>query len=139
MATGTGVPVSRAQEAAKLYRTLFGGEPGAVLVDRFVLAAERLDGMTDPAELALYRRCVSRVGDLEALEVACRYTRRLPVLCRKLQLMVYLAETLPEHYDDFVNERSSPARGWAALFGGLLRTSWKLGYGLILLARVRHG
>jgi hypothetical protein len=139
MSTRARVPVSRSEEAAKLYRALFAGEPGPLIVERFAQAAERLDRITDPGELARYERCLSRVGDLEALEVACRYTRRLPVLSHKLHLMVYLAETLPEHYGDFVNERSSLLRGLAALVVGGFRTAIKLGHGLFLLARVRHG
>ncbi len=78
------------------------------------------------------------MDDLEALEVACRYTRRLPILSRKVHLMVYMAETLPDYHAEFVNEHTSLAGGVKALVAGALRTGAKLTKGLVLLARLRN-
>jgi hypothetical protein len=131
------MPISRQEEATKVYRALFRGAPPAALVERFAAASEQLDRRAEPAELARYERWLARVDDLEALEVACRYTRRLPLLSRKVHLMVYMAETLPEYHREFVNEHTSFAGGVKALFAGAFRTAAKLTKGLILLARLR--
>ena len=132
------LPIDRQQEAIKVYRALFRGEPPALLIERYAAASAQLDQRADTAELALYQRWLTRVDDLEALEVACRYTRRLPLLSRKLHLMVYMAETLPDYHAVFVNERTSLAGGVKALVAGALRTGTKLTKGLVLLARLRH-
>ena len=130
--------IDRQEEAIKVYRALFRGEPPASLVERYAAASVQLDGRADPAELALYQRWLARVDDLEALEVACRYTRRLPILSRKLHLMVYMAETLPDYHAEFVNERTSLAGGVKALVAGAFRTAAKLTKGLVLIARLPH-
>ncbi len=60
-------------------------------------------------------RAVEAQADLEALELAGRLTGRLPLLTRKVQAMVALAETLPENQPFYVNQRSSFLAGVATL------------------------
>ena len=66
-------------------------------MQRFLPVIERLNAAASPAELAEYYRAVEAGADLEALELAGRLTGRLPLLTRKVQAMVALAETLPEN------------------------------------------
>lgn len=125
-------------EARKIYAAIFGGEIPLVVLNRFVVATQRLNANVPPAETDAYYRALLACDDLEALEVAARYTRKLPLLTRKFRLMAYLAETVPETQDFFINDRSNLLAGlWAAFIGGL-RTAVKLPAGLWLLRRCAH-
>ncbi len=125
-------------EARKIYAAIFGREIPPVILARFVAATKRLNANVPQAEMDAYYRALLACDDLEALEVAARYTRKLPLLTRKFRLMAYLAETVPETQDFFINDRSNLLAGlWAGFTGGL-RTVVKLPAGLWLLRRCAH-
>ena len=125
-------------EGRKIYAAIFGGEIPSIVLDRFVLASKRLNRSVLQAEMDLYYRAMLACNDLEALELAARYTRRFPLLSRKFRLMAYLAETLPENQAFFVNERSSFIGGMARSAAGAFRTVYKMLKGLWLVQRVAH-
>ena len=126
-------------EAGRIYFAIFGRAMPPIVQERFAAANERLEQAAGPRELAECRRIVAACADLEAVEVAGRYTGRLKLLSRKFRLMVYLAETLPENQSFFVNETSSfPAGLWHGFAGGV-RTVFKLLKGLWLLRGVKRG
>jgi len=125
-------------EAQRIYHTLFHREISPVVAERFAQASARLEAHVRPAEVAAYRRAVASGADLEALELAARYTHKLPLLTRKLGLMAYLAETLPENQALFINERSSFALGFVRIGVAGLHTVWQMLKGLWLLRQVRH-
>jgi len=125
-------------EARKIYVAIFGRELPSVLLDRFVIASKRLNQSVPQAEMDSYYRAILACDDLEALEVAARYTRRLPLLSRKFRLMAYLTETLPENQAFFINERSSFVGGMARSAIGVFRTAYKMARGFWLLRRAVH-
>jgi hypothetical protein len=124
------------REAERIYHALFGARISDAVRDRFVRASRRLESATDPTEVARYRRALERVNDLEALEIACRYRRTLPLLSRKFRIMVAMAETVPETQSHFVNETSSLLRGITTLVAGGFRSAYKLGKGILLQQRL---
>lgn len=122
-------------EAHNIYAAIFGRPVPPIIVERFAAASAQLHRTVDPQELDRYYRAVAQCADLEALELAARYTRRSTLLGRKFRLMVYLAETLPENQPFFVNERSSLLAGlWHTLYATFW-TAWKLLKGLWLLRK----
>jgi len=125
-------------EARKIYAAIFGGEIPPIVLDRFVVASKRLNKSVRQAEMDSYYRAMLACNDLEALELAARYTRRFPLLSRKFRLMAYLAETLPENQAFFVNERSSFIGGAARSAAGAFRTVGKMLKGLWLVRKVAH-
>jgi hypothetical protein len=129
-------PQSVDQEADRIYGALLGRPAPEVIRERFAEPSRRLDERLGPEETARYREALRRVGDLEALEVACRYRNRLPLLSLKFRAMLYLIETLPENQPRFIKERSNLWSVFWALKIGALRTAWKLGKGLMLCRRV---
>jgi hypothetical protein len=125
-------------EARKIYAAIFGREIPPLVLDRYVIASKRLNQSVSQAEMDSYYRAMMACPDLEALELAARYTRRFPLLSRKLRLMAYLAETLPENQAFFINERSSFIGGMARSAAGVFRTVYKMLKGLWLVRRVAH-
>ena len=125
-------------EARKIYAAIFGREIPPLVLDRFVVASKRLNQSVPQAEMDSYYRAMGACNDLEALELAARYTRRFPLLSRKFRLMAYLAETLPENQAFFVNERSSLLAGMTRSAGGAFQTIFKMLKGLWIVRRVAH-
>ncbi len=124
-------------DAERLYRAVFGAAAPRAVIDRYLEASALLDAAATPEARAAYRRALAGVRDVEALEVAARYRRRLPLLSEHMRLMVYLAESAPENQRYFVKRRPSRAAAWTVLFAGAFRTAYKLAKGALLLARVR--
>ncbi len=124
------------READRIYGVLFGRPAPDVIRQRFAEPSRRLDEVFGPEATERYRHALATVGDLEALEVACRYRNRLPLLPLKFRAMLYLAETLPENQGRFVKERPGlPGVLWALAWGAI-RTAWKLAKGLVLCRRI---
>lgn len=122
--------------ADRLHRTLFARDVDPATRARFDAAAERLARSFPAEEVAEFHAAVAAVGDLEALEMACRVTGRLPLLSRHFLLMVYLAEADPRNCADIVNRCHNVTGAWAALVAGALRTAWCLAKGLVLMRKV---
>ena len=122
-----------------IYHALFSRDIPPILVQRFLPVIERLNATASPDELAGYYRAIEAQADLEALELAGRLTGRLPLLTRKVQAMVALAETLPENQLLYVNQRSSFVAGMAAMAWAAAHTARQGVKGLWLLRGGSHG
>ena len=123
-------------EADKIYGSIFYQSTPDVIRERFIEASVQLQQKISTQELELYYGVIKMVDDLEALEVACRYRKKMPLLTLKFRLMVFLAETLPENQRFFVNERTSFIKGMCSAAVSLLRTIYKLCRGFYLLTRL---
>ena len=98
MSNGSTYTTTR-NEATRIFRAIFGADPPALVADRFIEASERLNAASDPQALAAYYTAIGRIGDLEALEVACRYRRTLPLLSAKFRVMVYIEAKSGDEFD----------------------------------------
>jgi len=126
-------------EARAIYRAIFGRDIPTILEQRFIAANTQLNAQASPPDLDAYYALLVAHDDLEAAELAARLTGRFPLLSRKFQAMVYLAETLPQNQPVFVNRRHSRPRAWFGLAQGALRTATKLLGGLWLLRGTGRG
>ena len=126
-------------EARSIYQVLFHRDIPPILAQRFLSVIEQLNAAASPVELAEYYRAIETQTDLEALELAGRLTGRLPLLTRKVQAMVALAETLPENQRFYVNQRSSFLAGAAAMAWAAAHTARQAARGLWLLRGGSHG
>jgi hypothetical protein len=124
-------------EAERIYRAVFGKPIPGVLEERFREASRRVFHAFPEEQKRLYASALNRVSDLEALEVAGRLTGRFQLLTAKLTVMMFLAETLPDHQAYFVNQASSRVRGMMAVARGSLKTAYKLIKGLYLARTLR--
>lgn len=123
-------------EADKIYRTLFYQCAPSVIRERFIKASIQLHQKISTQELVLYYNVIKTVNDVEALEVACRWRKKMSLLTLKFRLMVFLAETLPENQRFFINERTNFTRCLWYTSLHLVRTMYKLCKGFYLLTRL---
>lgn len=123
------------QEAQRIYFAIFNEPAPALVAERFAAASERLEANAAPADLAAYRAAVESGVDLEALELAARWTKRLPLLTRKFQLMAFLAETLPGNQTLFISHRDNFPAAFIRIAALTLRTGWLMAKGLLLVGR----
>lgn len=126
-------------EAQRIYHTLFNRPIPPIVAERFAEGSQRLEAHVSADEVARYRAAVASGVDLEALELAGRYTRRLPLLTRKFRLMAYLAETIPQNQGLFINRRDNLPLALLTIVGVTLRTVWLMVKGLALLGRLPAG
>jgi hypothetical protein len=122
-------------EARRIYAAIFNLPVPPLVAERFAAASERLDASVAASELAAYRAAVESGVDLEALELAARWTQRLPLLTRKFQLMAFLAETLPGNQTLFINHRDNFPAAFMRIAALTLRTGWLMAKGLFLVGR----
>ena len=122
-------------DAQKLYKALFQSEVPRTVKDRFVMASSRLSKDFSPDEIQDYNRVLNTVSDLEALELAARYQNKIPYLVHQIQLMVRLAEAVPENRAEFVNAKDRRFRGILLMFWSGIRTVFKLLKGNCLLRK----
>ena len=120
-------------EADRIYRSLFGTEVPDIIRTRFAEPSALLNSRSVSRDVQHYYHAIEHIRDLEALEVAARYARRLPMISQKFRLMVYLAETLPQNQSHFVNHHNSFWLGVVAILSGGVRSAWKILKGLTLL------
>jgi hypothetical protein len=125
------------QLARRIFAVVFGEAPSHTAILRFSEGFEQLWRDADPAEVELLRRAVENVRHLGALEVAARYTHRLPLLVDAFRLLLYIAEAEPANQRFFVKRERSVSGAIAALFLGALHTFVSVIAGLVLLRRLK--
>lgn len=128
-----------AAESQRIYQVLFDRPIPPVVAERFAAGSARLEASVAPGELERYRAAVASDVDLEAVELAARYTRRLPLLTRKFRLMAYLAETVPQNQSLFISRRDNLPFALLQVAFMTLRTVWLMPKGLVQLQRVPKG
>jgi hypothetical protein len=124
-------------EAEKIYYSIFKAPIPLPLKERFQRASKDLSVCYTQEEMAEYNRVLSKASDLEALELVVRHAKKLPILVMKFNLMIYLAETLPQCRNFYINRDDTLYEGWAFLFFSGLRTIVKYLKGLFLLAKLK--
>jgi hypothetical protein len=119
-------------EARFLFKTIFGSEPPAVVLERYN-AAQRpslINGTWINVDKIVKRRL-----DAEAVELASR--RRKTILSQKMHIMCYVAEASPSLLPNFISTRSSRIQAFAKLGIEGVRSAWKLAYGTYLIKRFK--
>ena len=131
----TAAPPNLAAEVIALHRSLFGGLPDPLIIERYETAHRKLF----PADSGspLLERIVSRNLDVEAVEFALRRRRAGAELTRKMQILCYLVEVRAPYQHHFVSAQPARAKAAIELTAAAVRTAWKLAKGEYLVHR--HG
>lgn len=103
---------AQTREADRIYEALFKKEIPKDLRKRFLEAAHILETHYSRQEIDEYYGYLGKISDLEALELAARYFKRIPLLTDKFKIMVYLAETRPENYSHFISETDNVVKAY---------------------------
>jgi len=117
-------------EADRIYETIFDRKAPKPIKKYFEAISEKIEARFSVDEVI---ECIQKIHDLEALELAARYTKKIPVLTEKFKIMVYLAETLPENYSVFINERPKYFFAYVSLISSLFRSCYKIVKGFIIM------
>lgn len=120
------------REAEKIYYAIFKKQIPAFIKNHFENISKTIDNNYSEKDVRKYHQYLVKVYDIESLELAARYFKRLPILTEKFKVMVYLAETLPENQSIFVNEDSKRFFAHVFLISSLLRTFYKFLKGIFL-------
>ena len=123
-------------EAERIYRAIFRTSVPPVIEKRFYRACEVLFSTFSHEEQREYVKALEKVSDLEALELAARKRRKLPLVVSRFRLMVYLAETLPQNQGFFIQSFNKKGHSFFSLSAGGIRTSFKFIKGWFLLKRI---
>ena len=103
-------------EAEKIYLSIFNSDIPESVKQRFNDISNVIDDSFPHYEVKKYYDLVRDACDLEAIELAARYLRKMPILTEKFKVMVYLAETIPHNYDVFINEAPGVNAGLCSHF-----------------------
>jgi hypothetical protein len=121
------------EESEKIYYSIFQKKIPSFLKDHFIVISRKVDSNHSEREVHEYYRYLKRVTDLEALELTARYLKRLPLLSKKFQIMIFLAETLPENYDCYINNKDNAFQAYLSIFFYGFYSIYKFIKGMILL------
>lgn len=108
------------REAQIIHRVLFACEAPDELADQYARALESAT-LSDwpPIDIA---DAAARGADIEAIELAARRTNVRNAVTQRFQVVCYLAETRPERFASFVNDRPDFLRGMIALTSHAIRS-----------------
>lgn len=120
-------------EAQKIYRNIFNKDIPSNIQKHFYSLSKKIESQFSDDEIEKYNKCVSKIYDLEALEFASRRSGKLPVLTLKFKIMLYLAETVPENYSQYINEKDAFISGFFRLMVSVFRSIYKYIKGICLL------
>ena len=125
-------------EANRIYKTLFKKDIPDILIHRYEEAQSILHQSFSEEDIHKCNLLIDRVNDLEALEYVSRIFNANKLLSRKFELMIWLTSTLPEHYQEYVNEKDQTLFGKGILFLFSLHTVCKFFKGLVYFIRLRN-
>jgi hypothetical protein len=125
------------QECRFLCKSVLKLTPSPTALDRYVEAHEivfaQMTKLPSSRFDSLVSEAVRRRQDIEALEYALRSKQEITILTKKLHLLLYIIETHPVHQTLFVNTRDSVLKGYVVLAYQIIRSSYKLFKGRMML------
>jgi len=125
-------------EAERIYNAIFRAKIPRSLKSRFQEAVGRVSDQYTESERKEYNFALASITDLEALELAARQHKRLPLLVARIRLMVRLGETLPENRKYFlITKHRKLVWPWVLKLMGI-RTLMKYIKGRFLLRSVKN-
>ena len=121
-------------EAERIYNAIFSKDMPPEIRQHFLVLSKKIEDRFADKDVKKYSDIIKKVGDLEAVELAGRYLKRLPILSLKFKIMFFLAETLQENYDEYINREDNILSGYLLLTASVLRSLFKFSKGVLLLA-----
>jgi len=125
-------------EGELLHDSIFGSPIPEPVLQKYVEAHNYYLISPDKSELIWMSKVIQLGFDLEALEIALRFSNRYHLLVRKTKILIYITEAFDAYRPYFVNENSQRLGAMVTLTFHGLRTTWKFLKGKFLLWRLNH-
>ena len=125
-------------EGERLHDSIFGSRIPEPVLQKYIEAHNYYLTSPDKAELIWMSKVIQLGFDLEALEIALRFSNRYHLLVRKTKILVYITEAFDAYRPHFVNEDSQRLRAMVTLTFHGLRTASKFLKGKFLLWRLNR-
>lgn len=125
-------------DAEKIYKAIFNRDIPPHIEEKFRTAFVSLAAGFPESAVEDYRVAVDGNRDLEALELAGRYRKKLPLLVFAFRIMVFIAETLPANQGTYINFKTRRFSGFLLMMGSCCRTAAKFLKGLFLLRKIKN-
>ncbi len=124
-------------EGERLHASIFGTSIPEPVLQKYIEA--HLYYLTSPenSEVRWMSEAVRRGLDLEALEIALRFSHSGHLLVRKVKILVHIAEGFDAYRSWFINEKPRRAKAVVLLVGHLFQTGFKFLKGKFLLWRLK--
>jgi len=124
--------------ASKIYTAIFKESIPPHVENQFNKAFAILAKGFPEGHVVEYKAAVESSQDIEALELAARHRKRLPLLVSAFEIMVYLGETVPGNQSKYFNFKKRRFIGFLSIGYGLCRSLVKFIKGWFLLRKAKN-
>ena len=125
-------------EGELLHTSIFGSPIPEPVLQKYIEAHQYYLTSPDQSELSWMNKVIRLKFDLEALEIALRFSNPRHWLVRKVKILVYITEAFDAYRLFFINEHPQRWRAILTLTFHGLKTSGKFLKGKFLLWRLNH-
>ncbi len=123
------------KEVIYLYKKIFGKFPSQIIIKEYIRANNFL--LSEEERLKLKVIILKKV-DVEAIEMASRLKFANNLLKRKIHILIYLAETIPQNFETFISVKNRRLFAFINLAYNFVRTIYKFVKGKFLLNRYKN-
>jgi len=123
------------REVVYFYKIIFGGFPPQVIIKEYIKANNLL--LSEEERLKL-KEIILEKADIEAIEIASRLKFTNNLLTRKIHILMYLAETIPQNFETFINVKNRRIFAFINLSYNFVRSIYKFVKGKFLLKRYKN-
>ncbi len=123
-------------DANRIYKAIFKENIPLSIEEKYRKAFEAVSAGFSETRVEEYKAVIEGTHDIEALELAGRCRKRLPLLVHAFEIMIYLAETVPGNQSKYFNFKTRRFSGFLSMAYACCRSAVKLLKGLFLLRKL---
>jgi len=123
------------KEVIYLYKKIFGEFPPQIIIKEYIKANNLL--LSEQERLKI-KEIILKKADIEAIEIASRIKFKNNLLTKKIHILMYLAETIPQNFETFISIKNRRVFSVIDLTYNFVRSIYKYVKGMILLKRYEN-
>jgi len=123
------------KEVIYLYKKIFGEFPPQIIIKEYIKANNLL--LSEQERLKI-KEIILKKADIEAIEIASRIKFKNNLLTKKIHILMYLAETIPQNFETFISVKNRRIFSVIDLTYNFVRSIYKYVKGMILLKRYEN-
>lgn len=121
-------------EGEFFYKKIFRRPALPEIIKEYVRANKHL---LEEEERTSLKKLTSKRADIEAIEIAWRFKHEYNLLTKKIHILLYVSEAVPQNYELFINEKNRKFISFFSISFNFFRSVYKFLKGKILLKRYR--